>query len=362
MLQYFKNEILSNFKPSVTPLTISDIRDQEDRAFLKESKETLDQLEKIRLQKLEVFEFRKKIGLWTSPIIISACGYIDYLLLIWQSGDDEFVGITAIALGLLYTWVTQPKRQYIRRYKQDILPKIAKLFGDFTYSLKQKISMAAMRPSKIVPSHDRYSSEDYFTGIYNGIKIEFSEIHLEERRRNNKRTYYVTIFKGLAIMLDTNHKRFYGHTIIDKNKNRIGEWFKEKSSSLERAEMVDPEFEEIFDAFTNDQVEARYLIDPIMIERLKALYKEYDGNKMAVAFYEEKMLILIGSNHNHFEPASIYTPATSPESILNMKREIGQTLAIIDKLSLYDPDKVHRDAETELTSNQNLGSITTEKG
>lgn len=101
---------------------------------------------------------------------------------------------------------------------------------------------------------------------------------------------------------------------------------------------MDPAFENIFDAYTNDQVEARYLVDPLMIERLVAIYEKYKGNKMAVAFYDSKMLVLIASKHNHFEPADIEIPATDPRSILNMKQEIGDILSIIDYLDLFDPE------------------------
>lgn len=319
---------------------LNDARKQDDKAFLKQCKEALDKLEMIRLAKLKVYQFRKKIGIPLAVILTPITGYIDYWLLFLQSGDNDGVGLTLLMLGGIYWWVTQPKRQYAKEYKKKILPRIARLFGDFTYSADGRIEMKELKPSKIVPSHDRYSSEDYFRGQYKGIDLKFSEIELEERRRSGKKTRYVTVFKGLCILLKAKHKRFFGHTIIDRNKNAVTEWFKEKSTGLERAEMVDPEFEKVFDAYTNDQVEARYLIDPLMIEKLNGLYKEYNGEQMAAAFYEEQMLILIASRHNHFEPADLHVAATNPESILTMKHEIGEILSIIDKLSLYDPKEV----------------------
>lgn len=347
MWNIIRQDILSNFRPKITPGSISDVRTEDDQEFLECSKKALDDLEDIRLAKLKIYEWRKKIAIPGAVILTPICAYIDYWLLLLQSGnDDSGAGVTFAMLGGLYWWTTQPRRQYAKAYKKEILPKIAKLFGEFAYNIGGKISMALMSPSKIVPGHDRYKSEDYFVGTYKGIDIEFSEIDLAVRRRSNKKTYYKTIFKGLAILLNTKHKRFFGHTILDQNKSKISEWFKEKTHALERAEMVDPEFEEIFDAYTNDQVEARYLIDPIMIERLKGLYEEYDGEQMAAAFYENKMLILIASKHNHFEPSNIYVPATNPSSILNMKKEIGEILSIIDKLSLYDPDEVHKKQQT----------------
>ncbi len=344
MWKRIQDEIFSNFQSAPEPGEVADIRNKQDKDFLKDSAETLEKLEDIRLEKLDIFKFRQKIGVPAAAVATPVCGYIDYWLLALQGGNDNGIaGLTVIVMGALYWWVTQPRREYRDAYKTEILPRLAQLFGDFTYSLTNKIDMVKMMGSKIVPHHDRYKSEDYFVGTYKGVDIEFSEIDLEERRRSGKKTRYISVFKGLAVMLTIKNKRFYGHTLIEQDKGKISEWFRERRSSLERAEMVDPEFEQLFDAYTNDQVEARYLIDPVMIENLKGLYQEYEGEKLGAAFYNDRMLILVSSKTNHFEPANIYTPATDPASIIKMKHEIHQILSIIDKLSLYDPREVHRE-------------------
>ena len=278
-------------------------------------------------------------------VIIPACGYIDYWLLRIQSDDGDFAGITILAATALWHWVTSPKRRYAKAYKKDILPSLARLFGDFTYRVNGKIDMKVMNPSKIIPYHQKCETEDYFQGTYKGINIEFCEMKLTKRSGSGKRRRTITVFKGLAVLLQLNYKKFYGHTILDKDQSKLGSWFKEKGSNLKKANLVDPEFERIFDVYTNDQVEARYLIDPKMIEDIKGLYLEYNGDKMAAAFYDTQMLILIASRYNHFEPADIYVRATSPESILSMKGEIERILSLVDQLSLYDPHAVHKNSD-----------------
>lgn len=319
---------------------VSDVRLAEEHDFIEKSKAHLEGLEEIREVKLRSYKWRKKIAVPTAVVITPFLGYVDYMLLFLQRGDDSAAGVTVFVLGALYAWVTHPRRQYAKAYKLKILPDFAKLFGDFTYDLKGKVATYKMEPSKILPNHDRCDSEDYFSGTYKGVDIEFSEVDFKQRRRSKNRTYYVSVFKGLVILLDMNTKRFYGHTMLDKNKGKIGEWFKQKSSKLKRANLVDPAFEKMFDVYTNDQVEARYLIDPVMIERLKGLQMEYGGEGMTAAFYDSKMLILIESKHNYFEPAELEIPATDPRSILSMKKEIGEILSLIDRLDLYDPAKV----------------------
>ena len=312
------------------------------KSFLEKSRPQLKRLEGIRLEKLRVFELRKKMAKPIAFIMTPVLGLIDFMLLMLQRGsDDPAAGLTIVGLGALWGWVTNPKRQYTRAYKTVILPDIARLFGDFKYDVKGKIPMDAMKPSKIVPSHTSYHSEDYFSGDYKGVGINFSEINLTKKSGDST----ITVFKGLAVLLTHGTRKFYGHTIMTKDLGKLGEWSKTKSSKLERANLVDPEFEKIFDVFTNDQVEARYLIDPLIIENLKALYSEYNGDKMLAAFYDDHFLILIGSNTNHFEPASIEVPATNEAALLSMKREIEQILSIVERLSLYD-SKARRKAES----------------
>lgn len=307
------------------------------QSFLEHCRPKLQQLESVRLNKLNSFNFRKKIAIPVGAVVTAFLGFIDYWLLVFQSGsDDSAAGVTIAGIAGLWWWVNQPKRQYARAYKKDILPDIARLFGDFTFDVKGKIPMDAMKPSKIVPGHTSYTSEDFFSGEYKGVSINFSEILLKQK--SGKST--VTVFDGLAILLTQGTRTFHGHTMLIKDQGSIGGWFKKRSTGLERADLVDPEFEDLFDVFTNDQVEARYLIDPIIIEKLKALYNDYNGNQLMTAFYDDHVLIMIGSKDNHFEPADIRTPATSEDVLLAMKHEIEQILSIVDQLSLYDPRKV----------------------
>ncbi|MCB1782878.1 MAG: DUF3137 domain-containing protein [Alphaproteobacteria bacterium] len=323
-----------------------------ESAFLADAQEKLDVLEELRLEKLDSYRFRKMVGLPAATIVTPVLAFGDYLLTLFHrvdhnDGSSAGFAFLFLFLSFLYWWVTKPKREYAKVYKNWILPDLAKLFGNFSYDARGAIPLHVIQPSKILPRHDLYESEDYFEGTYKDVHIQFSEIDFQQERRSKNGKHYVSVFKGLAVLLDMKRKRFYGHTILDYNRSKMSEWFKEKSMKLKRANLVDPEFEKIFDVYTDDQVEARYLVDPVMMERLTRMYNEYDGNKMAAAFYDSKMLILISSPYNYFEPADLEIPATDPRSILQMKKEIGEILSIIDRLDLYDPNKVHEMAQAQ---------------
>lgn len=319
-----------------------------DPAFLERSKAVLEKIETDRLEKLKVFLFRKKIAIPLACLVTPFLGFVDYWLLFLQRGsDDSAGGLSLVFLGLLYGWVTQPKRQYVKIYKEAIMPRIATLFGNFTYFLNGNIPAHILQTSKIAPRFDRYQGEDYFEGEYKGTGVSFSEIVLKRRHKDSKgRTRYRQVFKGLAILVSLKDKAFYGHTVVDKNTGRIGEFIKEKSASMQRADLVDPEFESVFDVYTTDQVEARYLLDPAMMERFKGLQTHYDGEEIKAAFFDRSLLVLIRSNYNYFEPEGVEVPATDLRSLIQMKREIEQVLSLVDRLRLYDPAKVHNAFKT----------------
>ncbi len=346
MLKHFINQLRVRDVPNANraDVDLSDV----DEAFVREGEACLKKIETLRLEKLEIFKFRRRIGIPVAFIITPFLGFADYWLLFFQRGsDDSAAGLTFLFLGGLYWWVTQPRRQYVKRYKEIAMPLIATLLGNFTYRVDGKIPSSILTESKVAPHYDRYKGEDYFEGEYKGVDVLLSEIKLERRHRDSKgRTRYRTVFKGLAIVISLKNKRFYGHTIVDKNKGRIGEFFKEKSSSMRRADLVDPEFEKTFDVYTTDQVEARYLLDPAMIERFKTLQLYYNGDDIRAAFFDDALLMLIRSDYNYFEPEGVDVPATDLRSLILMKQEVEEVLSLVDCLRLYDPAKVHRESET----------------
>ncbi len=143
------------------------------------------------------------------------------------------------------------------------------------------------------------------------------------------------------IELDLGKTAFNGHTAVLHNKTSFLDSTHQQLKGLKRVKVPAPEFERAFDAYGTDQVEARYLLDPAMMERLLAIYNEFSGQGMAVAFYRNRVLILISTLYNLFEPDGLYTPAGCHHSILRVKKEFEYVLSLIDRLKLYDPQRVH---------------------
>ena len=129
-----------------------------------------------------------------------------------------------------------------------------------------------------------------------------------------------------AALAEVFQKDFQGHTTILRNS-----LFK-LSSSGSRVKLENPDFEKTFDVYSTDQIEARYLLSPSMMERLLALDREFNKN-ITISFRDSNILIAIPESRNHFE-ASIWKPMDDLSQLKNDCSSIHALVSIVEDLNL----------------------------
>ncbi len=226
-----------------------------------------------------------------------------------------------------------------KRIKLELNTTIAEALG-LVYSPKpySPARFDRLREFGLLPSSDRRKFEDHFAGEQDGCEFELYEAHLEQRRRTKKRTYYVTVFRGVVIRINFPRK-VEGITVITRDAG----WFNGVQSfargfgshKLERIGLVDPEFEKAFEVYGNDQVLARYMLTPSFMERLLALETSLNGKKVRAAFDEdsgEGELLIAAETGNLFEVGSMSKPLTEPGRFNKIVEELGHITGLIDLL------------------------------
>ncbi len=321
---------------AASPPNAPGIKSETEEAFLARIKPQLDALEEDRKKKYAAYIKRRIPGFAMIGLGALITVPVDYMLLTAPSNTHHYFGATGVLIVMVWTWVTQPQRDYANDYKTDIIPRIAALLG-LEYRLDGGIPLAEMEPSKILPRHDDYKSRDYFEGMYKGARVRFCsvEINVPPNIANleNDQTY-----RGIAIMITMPKPKFYGHTVLASHMTGVGKWIDKQTIGLQYAQMKDPEFERRYSVFTNDQVEARYLFDPLMIERVENLKNVYAAKDIAMAYYNDQVLALVHcETEGLFEPRPIETPATDVTSVTKIQQELAKTLALIDYLDVYQP-------------------------
>ena len=140
-------------------------------------------------------------------------------------------------------------------------------------------------------------------------------------------------------MLELPREKFFGHTILIKAQPELMELMQVARSDLKRVGLEDPEFTKQYSVFTTDQVEARYLLDPVMMEKIINLHMSCMANSYAMSVIGKQVFIMIGREVDLFEPPPIETEATDYTFAIRLKRELDHILALIDYLDVYSPAK-----------------------
>ena len=166
---------------------------------------------------------------------------------------------------------------------------------------------------------DRYKTQDLITGTVDKTSFSFAEVHAEYKTetqtKNGTRTEWHTIFKGIIFVADFN-KNFTVSTVVRPKSfgNTVGAWFSKNIFSFGNTEIVQLEntnFDNQFVTYSRNQIEARYILTPAMMERILDLNNKSDET-ISLSFISSKMYIAFPLSNNYFE-APIHSSLLVPD-------------------------------------------------
>lgn len=229
---------------------------------------------------------------------------------------------------------------YKRRFKNDVIgAALRNIDPSLTINPNDGISETEFRFSQLFPTTpDRYFTEDLITGKIDKTSFYFAEVHAEYKTetqtKNGKQTHWHDILKGIIFVGDFN-KHFNGITIIRPKDfgASLGAWFAKNVYSFgdkNVVELENDEFNKNFVVYSNDQIEARYILTPALMERIGALNQRC-SNTISLSFINANMYIAFPLAKNYFEPP-IYKTLLKPNlldedlSVLSFMHDIVHEL------------------------------------
>ena len=298
-------------------------------------KDKVERFEENRISTLK--EARKRLIIWLFYIFFTS--FIVYFLyknfLELNRDIVAFTTLILVSIGVAapFFWIFSPIWSYEENIKKEIFPNVLNFFGDFKYHIETKKSVKEYYATELIPKHDTEIAEDHITGTYKDIKVDLFETKLSKDSDENSSTTLNTVFDGIIVELSMN-KSFSGKTVIKKDIGTVGNWFINKSTSLKKVKLEDPNFEKMFEVYSDDQVEARYLLTVTFIERLKELVENFGGKSIQCCFYNNKLLMMIPIEKDMFEPGSIYEAEDFIDDSKSLLKELSLIFNIIDTLKL----------------------------
>ena len=252
-------------------------------------------------------------------------------------------GAIAVALVAFFSM-----RGYTSEFKHAVVSRVVE-FADpgLSYSPGGGVGEGSFRASRLFEhSIDRYSCEDLVSGALGRTAVRFSEVHAEYKTttRDSKgrtHTHWHTIFKGLFFVADFN-KDFRGTTVVvpDVAEKMLGGWLGQLFQSMnfsrsgQLVKLESPEFEKYFAVYADDQLEARYILTPALMERIVEFRKRPDtSDQVFISFARSCVFVAIPCQRNMFEPRLLRT-LMDFEVIKEYYLDLALAAGIVENLDL----------------------------
>jgi len=233
-----------------------------------------------------------------------------------------FGALVPLVIGVvMYFQIQDEVKKYKFVYKTTVVSSALKEINE-TFSITPQSGLPEyefISSELFTTEPDRYKTQDLISGTADKTSFWFAEVHAEYKTetqtKNGTKTTWHTIFKGIIFVADFN-KNFEVSTVVRPKGvgDAIGAWFSKNVFSFGNSELVHLEntiFDEIFVTYSRNQIEARYILTPAMMERILELNKKSEDT-ISLSFIDSKMYIAFPLSHNYFE-APIHSSLLVPD-------------------------------------------------
>lgn len=349
-----------------------------------ELKEILDVYENCRIDALEKLKKdvkNKILYLIILPVIIVIitflCAFYLYLNTLIAAIIIAFSGILA-GYNLLdtVTLVLQENKLFKRLLKKNLVNQIIGIFeGNIERFSKAVIPSADIPDSRLFSGiSGKIDFDDNFVGSYKNVDFLVSEavlysnileiptykgVLIKFKFNKSIKNQTVVISKkekfGHYLMLAIIAVVFFisGYTVITKGMDlgRLGGdllilciyiiWeFCYMINNYIRFEKLKPMslediwFDKKYKAYSSDQIEGRYLVTTAFMERFQNLKTAFHSKDIRCSFYEDTLMIAVGTYKNLFEVGNIFKPLNTPKYIEEYFNQISSILEMVDYFKL----------------------------
>lgn len=324
-------------------------------------------LERFRVCHLAIFVF-------------CLCCFINIFLFIfnwfskdgWSEDETEFI-IEIIGIGGLFCSI--PVIWFGRITKINVMDKVVSFFDGMKYG-KDSIDSEDLMKSDLFDFFTGYYAVDCMSGSYKDVDISVSEIILSRYTMPAKKS--TIIYKGVVIKLDIDKSNvgktvgyykpdrkmkvetilitlfflipiliatlffreyiipsciplmFYGIVLIcGLSQKRM----KNNRNDKEYVRLEDVVFSEKWEVYANDQINARYILTPALMERLLEIKSMFRGENVEFSFFDNKLLISLPCA-NMFETTSLFSSTLKYNKIRKFVSEFYCIFSIIEILKL----------------------------
>ncbi|MGE0088561.1 MAG: DUF3137 domain-containing protein [Bacteroidales bacterium] len=252
----------------------------------------LEPLEKFRIEKLAKAKLNFYLSLPFFCVLLIGIFFENKLIIVLS-----FVVGSFFLGSFIYEFVGMVN--YLKKhFKYKVMSEILNfLFEDYEYIPNQKIAKSVLSKSMLFPINISYiDGEDFMRFRMGETSIMFCETLAYTVKSKIK-------FEGLFISASFN-KSFKSKTFVIHRsiKNYYRTALKFFLNDIKVVKLEDKSFSNEFQIYGTDQVEARYILTPSLMQRILD-YKIKTDKNISLSFVDNRLYCAIPKYSNHFEPA-----------------------------------------------------------
>lgn len=309
-----------------TPAPYINSRHPEDNYSIE--KFTQDYMEKLHsdvLPLLNQYEPERKQSLLIAILVGTLLVVVGLILLFFTEVDGRAAGLMFGLAGLSWFLI---KKNLEKKVKKKVMPVLMKAVPDFYWQIEPPIPEDDITDSKIFPYAKEASKsfDDSFLGKYRGVEISIAECNYVAGKRN--------VFTGAIIRLQMN-KDFAGTTVIRPKKEvEVKDVNDLKKLKYQKVELEDIEFNKIYNVYSTDQVEARYLLTTAFMERFQNINLAFDSKVAFCSFSGKYVYIAPYCKKDLFSICSLVKNVADEQQFVKLFNELTSILALVDHFKL----------------------------
>lgn len=220
------------------------------------------------------------------------------------------------------------KKHFEIKIKEKIIEDFMECFSDFDWECwtlnDSQIDTKTLKSIKILPNFKDSYSDDNFVGTYKGIPVKISEQTLKV----GQGIYKTNVFNGIVIEYDFKDRLLFPAEIIVKDSGFIA------PKGYEKVILEDAEFNRMFNVYSNNQIECRYILTVGFMEKLKALKILFDAKSIALSFFKNHLYIAVDIGRDSFNIAKLNRRTDDKKLFEKMYNQFDFILKISDLLQL----------------------------
>lgn len=311
----------------------------------------------------------------------------------WMSNSRLFWYIWSLIFLLLGYFPYIQIQEYKEKAKKRVMKKILSFFGRVEYDGHySEHSEEMMKKSGLFGVFNDFYFDDCFSGGYNGVKVNVSEVELVNDTGSGKTRRIIRKFKGILISFDMK-KKFSGQTIVRKKGSGFSDvfgvgwmsylhalplvfllvaffipvlmfsdallsndrwllWYsilegvffwgfplfflfkflqkKRNAKNMQDVNLEDVVFDKNWNVRSSDQIEARYVLTPALMERMLEIKKRFRGRKIEFSFWNNKVLIAVHTNKDMFETTSLFSSALKYRKVQEVVAQFYSVFSAVD--------------------------------